>query len=300
MNHSFINTESPNRLPQILDLFYQGFIYHFNLLHVSREEHLNEAGKRRQIAGHRHDVYHLVLYTKGTNQFLINNSPCQLRPGTLALTGPEESHCFSPCSPGVTCYTELTLEYITDGPPLPFNAMLDLYAGFDLPRMTVPLFLTTMPRKALQGQFDLLIHQLEYPGSRAWLSAFRAIMDILNFLIEEICAGAEAETRADMPLDKVKLEIEHRFRERLQIENLAALAHLSPGYLIREFHKRFGMPPIAYQQTVRVMAAKNLLRNSHLLCKEIAFRTGFDDVYYFSKIFKRITGMAPTQFRKRA
>ena len=52
-----------------------------------------------------------------------------------------------------------------------------------------------------------------------------------------------------------------------------------------------------YLSRVRVEKAKNLLQNPHLRVSEIAFETGFDSISQFNRSFKRITGLAPTQFR---
>jgi AraC-like DNA-binding protein len=48
---------------------------------------------------------------------------------------------------------------------------------------------------------------------------------------------------------------------------------------------------------VRVEKAKNMLHNPHLRVSEVAFETGFDSISQFNRSFKRITGLAPTQFR---
>ncbi len=300
---SFLQIETPTDVPQILTLVDRGVAYRFNVLHVSREEHRREAGPRVRRSEHAHNVYHIVLFTRGQNRFMLEGVPRLLRPGTLALTGPGMAHNFSCCDPGTLTYLELTFALCGAAQDcrLPFHRVLGLYAGMDLPELEMPLELSPEPRRVLSGRLALLLTQLAPGGRIRWLPAFRTILELLLFLAEDVYGGESAPAdRPFGPLDEAKRRIDQRFAERLSVDDLAAEAHLSRGYFLRAFKARFGLPPIAYQQTVRVNAAKTLLRNTNLLCKEIAVRTGFEDVYYFSKVFKKVAGMTPTAFRKGA
>ncbi|MFW5857377.1 MAG: helix-turn-helix domain-containing protein, partial [Planctomycetota bacterium] len=84
------------------------------------------------------------------------------------------------------------------------------------------------------------------------------------------------------------------------LADLAAEANLSPEHFARRFRKRYGASPIAYQHSLRIQAARVLLSSSDLLCKEIAARVGFSDIYAFSKAFRKATGLAPTAYREQA
>jgi len=74
---------------------------------------------------------------------------------------------------------------------------------------------------------------------------------------------------------------------------IAAEACMSPEHFGRSFRREAGIPPIAYQLRLRINAACVLLRSSQLLCKEIAARVGFGNVYAFSKAFKQAIGVSP-------
>ena len=62
--------------------------------------------------------------------------------------------------------------------------------------------------------------------------------------------------------------------------------------------ENFGMSISQYVFSLRIRAAKKLLKESTLPLSEIAKRTGFSDENYFGKIFKRKTGVTPTGYRK--
>ncbi len=298
----YIRTDPLARVPQILDVVSREVPYSFALLHTSSLQRLEApAGKsmvyRRE---HSHDIYHIVLYTHGRNRFLLNGEPRTVRPGTLAFTGPGESHSFGPHDAGQVSYMEVSFALQSEQGDLAVapHELLGLYAGFDLPKLSMPVRLKSVIMRAISGRIALLINQVTRPRQTAWFAAYRTILELLTLLVDEVYGqAAGAGQHEALPLEKARQEIDHCFAEPLRISDLARLAHFSSGYFIRAFKAQYGLSPIAYQQEVRIKAARNLLRNTNLLCKEIAARTGFDDIYYFSKTFKKITGMTPTQFR---
>lgn len=64
------------------------------------------------------------------------------------------------------------------------------------------------------------------------------------------------------------------------------------------FEKKMGVSPNVYLTVLRIQKSKVLLRTSHLSVKDIAEKVGYTDYFYFSRVFKKITGLSPSQFRK--
>jgi AraC family transcriptional regulator len=81
------------------------------------------------------------------------------------------------------------------------------------------------------------------------------------------------------------------------LEQLAAVACLSPYHFARQFKKATGLPPHQYVILRRVERARQLLRDGDLSLAEVAACTGFSDQSQFSHHFKRIVGVTPGQFR---
>ena len=80
----------------------------------------------------------------------------------------------------------------------------------------------------------------------------------------------------------------------------AAICNVCPTYFRRKFKIIFGISPSQYVRKIRIDYAKELLMLNQYSVSEIAAMTGYENVYYFSRIFKEITGMSPTEFRKKA
>lgn len=96
---------------------------------------------------------------------------------------------------------------------------------------------------------------------------------------------------------EVKEYIEKHYNEvitRNQIENLV---HLNSDYINREFKKATGYTLMEYIQFYRVKMAKHMLSKTDDTVAQICTKTGYDSPAYFSKIFKKRTGVTPLEFR---
>jgi AraC-like DNA-binding protein len=94
--------------------------------------------------------------------------------------------------------------------------------------------------------------------------------------------------------------IEEHYPEEIRLDNLADRAYLSPEYFSKVFKRLTSQTPIEFINSVRLDKAKQLLASSSLPVTDIAYRTGFHDSNYFSRQFKKSTGLTPGDYRKRA
>lgn len=89
----------------------------------------------------------------------------------------------------------------------------------------------------------------------------------------------------------------HRFG---QVEQMVAFMGASPAHLRRLFVERVGRSPRDYLVARRIERAQMLLQTSRLNVAEIASALGYEDSFYFSRQFKRICGLSPQHWRRRA
>jgi transcriptional regulator GlxA family with amidase domain len=82
------------------------------------------------------------------------------------------------------------------------------------------------------------------------------------------------------------------------VQGLVERSTLPERTLKRRFRKATGSSIIDYVQNVRIESAKQLLENSDTAVEEICFATGYEDVSFFRRLFKRRTGLTPGQYRR--
>jgi AraC family transcriptional regulator len=84
----------------------------------------------------------------------------------------------------------------------------------------------------------------------------------------------------------------------LSLRELAAAAHLSPGYLSRLFRHHYGIGPVAAVELLRLARAATLLTRSNLSVAAVARDCGFANPFHFSRRFRRVYGQPPGRYRR--
>lgn len=99
-------------------------------------------------------------------------------------------------------------------------------------------------------------------------------------------------------INKVIRHLKEHYAEELSLKRLADLACMESSYLSDLFKKKTGTTLTQYHQRLRVEAAAILLRESSLSITGIGEKVGFSGDSYFIKIFKRWTGLTPSDYRR--
>jgi AraC-like DNA-binding protein len=92
--------------------------------------------------------------------------------------------------------------------------------------------------------------------------------------------------------------LEQRYREHVQLSELVEHCGLSSTHIHRLFQRLLRMSPAEYLLALRLQEARRLLATTDKPLSAIAVSTGFFDQSHFTKRFRKVTGMTPTQFRK--
>ena len=97
----------------------------------------------------------------------------------------------------------------------------------------------------------------------------------------------------------LKFVTEHIDTPDMKIDDIADAMGMSRSVLYTKIKQQLGMTPIDFVRHVRIMRACELLKNTDESLSSVAFAVGFSDPKYFSKVFKRETGIVPTEYRER-
>lgn len=87
--------------------------------------------------------------------------------------------------------------------------------------------------------------------------------------------------------------------KKLKLDEIATETGLSASHFSRLFQNRTGHSPIDYFIQLKIQRACRLLDNSGWMIADVAREMGFDDQFYFSRVFRKVMGMSPGEYRKR-
>jgi AraC-like DNA-binding protein/ligand-binding sensor protein len=131
---------------------------------------------------------------------------------------------------------------------------------------------------------------------------YAGLIRLLEIFGQQLSAMANRlmvqNTEAEPPMvRRARAYITGHQADPIDLDNVAKAMHVSTFYFCKMFKKATGLTFTEYLGRVRVEKAKTLLLNPHLRISEIAYDVGFQSLTHFNRVFREITGEAPTAFR---
>jgi len=121
-----------------------------------------------------------------------------------------------------------------------------------------------------------------------------------HMIIESLLRRAKSFSKTETSLiESIRQRIEKTYNHALDIESLAGECSMSVPTFRRYWSQVVGMPPTVYVRHLRIQEASRLLAESDMEISLISQRVGYRDPLYFSRLFKKETGMSPTAYRVR-
>ena len=169
-----------------------------------------------------------------------------------------------------------------------FRRLLDLYPDYGLPTSTPEVYDTSPTTLAAARRFAAsdLSHRLEAEG-------------ILMQLMARFLKGSKPHHVGDQRIREAVVWIEQHLDSGISVDRLAQVAALSKERFIRLFHREMGCPPMVYVTKRRIFRAMLLLGRAdgqRKSIKEVGYAVGFDNANYFSRVFRKVAGISPSEF----
>ncbi len=139
---------------------------------------------------------------------------------------------------------------------------------------------------------------LDVAGQLNRLSDLRAVIVWLERFRDQVAEALETykESRKDKYIELAQEYIREHYREKITLNQMSALLNISQGHLSCIFKKQTGKNFSDYVSEVKIEKAKELIGTYQYMMYEISDMLGFDTQYYFSTVFKKITGHTPKEY----
>lgn len=138
--------------------------------------------------------------------------------------------------------------------------------------------------------------ELGYSTDNLCNASFCLYYLIATFIFSDKHIISEELKNKDIINDTISYMKAH-LQHKLSIDDMAGQQQLSASHFSNLFKKKAGMAPIDYFINLKMQKACQFLYSEKIKIKEIASELGYDDPYYFSRLFKRYMGLSPEQYR---
>lgn len=138
-----------------------------------------------------------------------------------------------------------------------------------------------------------LLHLSNFPSMKDAVQYLYAAADeLVNF------KRSNEEERANLVVQSLCNYIKSNLEKDLTLVRLAELHHFNPSYLSRFFKQEMGINLSEFIDDSRIRRAKELLLNNELMVREVALQVGYESAHSFTRLFKKLTGMTPQEYRE--
>lgn len=231
--------------------------------------------------------YHWLQTVQGEGLFTFSGEQVLLTPGKGVLLTPFTPHAYHP----VDIEKPWSTVYITFGG-----------AAADAVLEALGMNTSAVYTETEHSLSDMIGHILDKIDVDSEFSRLEASTDVYHFLMMLKKFGMRNDNLSlSQYFDKVRPVVQwlkEHYADNIGLPQIAEQADMSVSYLNELFHEAFGMSPYSFLIQLRIRESKNLLIGQRQMpIKEVAARTGFNDVSHYVATFRKKEGITPAKYR---
>ena len=249
---------------------------------------------------HKHSFYHLVYFTQGGGEHLVDFKTFKVQKGMIYFMRPGQVHNWH-FKGAVDGYIINFSSTFFDSLSINSN-ISDQFSFFDGNLLNQVIYLRKATQKNVEAVFETIIREQKENKPSAQLMIAGLLMQLFVLIQREIEDTAPPETMIHQQapvIRKFQQLVELHFREMKLPNEYASLLYITPHYLNAQCKTFLHMPAGEVIRNRIVLEAKRLLVNAELSIAAIALELNFADSSYFVKFFKKYTGATPDAFRNK-
>ena len=249
--------------------------------------------------GEAHDFWELLYVDRGCLRVIAGEEEHDLSRGQIIFHAPGEFHAL--CATGVAAPNLVVTGFSCDSPAMDFFRKRITFAGA-VERELLARIVEEGRAAFSTPQNDPMTRTLERAadapvGAEQLLTA--ALEELLLLLMrqgERQPVRQRQLSRPDGALAPVTAYLEQSLDRPLTVEQICRDNMIGRSQLQKLFHQQTGGGVMDYFNHMKIDAARRMIREGHLNFSQISDRLGFQSVNYFSRRFKELTGMSPTEY----
>lgn len=262
-----------------------------------------DANRHFQVSyPHRHDFYEVLYLYNGSGFHIIDSNKYEIKPPCVFFLSPGQAHKLE-LSQDIRGYIFLfTAEFYLINQKNK-NRLLEYPFFFSLDQNNPPLLLNSeKDNKFIRDLFERGCGEI-VKQENVSEEIIRSLLDLILLTCNQI-----------YPLDSNKVQrgkghilvknffslIEENYQNNLRVNDYAEKLAVTPNHLTQMVRQITGKTSVELIQKKLIAEIKRLLLHTNLTVTEIAMQLNFPDQSYFTKFFKKITGVTPIQFRKKS
>lgn len=246
---------------------------------------------------HTHDFLSCHYIVSGHCKYQINDQIYTVHKDDIIIINPGVPHCH-------------LVEGETQDATIFLLGIDELYIkGY--PKNFIPICNSIIPLRKYQQELYNCYHEIVLTQEKkdvAWpLMAKVLSLEFLVLLLKELSPQNSSTIQDYFQLksyDKqtiaqtITTYFQENYMKKISVEEIARSSYLSTTYITKIYKEVTGDTPINYLINLRMEKAMEILQEGHFSIQDVAKKVGYDDPYYFSKLFKKRFGLSPSSYKR--